>query len=163
MANNETLNSGSPHPIGSSVNLSDDPTNKYYLHHGDSPSAILSSLKMSPCLLIMLGFDATPWLKSLWDELNNFRSILDCSCGALKIVLDNKQHEYVMQFLMGLNDSFSHVRAQILMTDPFPPITEAFALVVQEERQRNINIPFLAPGSDSVALFTRGEAPRNNL
>jgi hypothetical protein len=63
---------------------------------------------------------------------------------------------------MGLNDSFSHVRAQILMTDPFPPITEAFALVVQEERQRNINIPFLAPGSDSVALFTRGEAPRNN-
>jgi hypothetical protein len=102
-------------------------------------------------------------LKSLWDKLNNFRSIPDCSCGALKILLDNKQHEYVMQFLMGLNDSFSHVRAQILMTEPFPPITKAFALVVQEERQRNINIPALSSTGDSVALFTRGEAPpRNN-
>uniref|UniRef100_A0A2N9HKX8 Integrase catalytic domain-containing protein n=1 Tax=Fagus sylvatica TaxID=28930 RepID=A0A2N9HKX8_FAGSY len=101
-------------------------------------------------------------LKSLWDELNNFRSIPDCSCGALKVLLDNKQHEYVMQFLMGLNDSFTHVRAQILMTDPLPTITKAFALVVQEERQRNINIPSLAPAGDSVALFTRGEAPRNH-
>jgi hypothetical protein len=96
-------------------------------------------------------------LKSLWDELNNFRSIPDCSCGALKILLDNKQHEYVMQFLMGLNDSFSHVRAQILMTEPLPSITKAFPLVVQEERQRNINIPSLSSTADSVALFTRGE------
>ena len=69
-------------------------------------------------------------LESLWDELNNFRSIPDCSCGALKILLDNKQHEYVMQFLMGLNDSFSHVKAQILMIDPLPTITKAFTLVV---------------------------------
>ena len=43
MANNETLSSRSPHLIGSSVNLSDDPTSKYYLHHGDSPGAILVS------------------------------------------------------------------------------------------------------------------------
>ncbi len=56
---------------------------------------------------------------------------------------------------MGLNDSFSHVRAQILMTDPLPSITKAVALVVQEERQRNINIPSLVPTADSVALFTR--------
>jgi hypothetical protein len=80
----------------------------------------------------------------------------------MKILLDNKQHEYVMQFLMGLNDSFSHVRAQILMTDPLPSITKAFALVVQEERQRNISIPSLAPAADSVAFFTRGEATRHN-
>uniref|UniRef100_A0A2N9HIV2 Reverse transcriptase Ty1/copia-type domain-containing protein n=1 Tax=Fagus sylvatica TaxID=28930 RepID=A0A2N9HIV2_FAGSY len=72
-------------------------------------------------------------LKSLWDELNNFRSIPDCSCGALKVLLDNKQHEYVMQFLMGLNDSFTHVRAQILMTDPLPTITKAFALVEKHQ------------------------------
>jgi hypothetical protein len=101
-------------------------------------------------------------LKSLWDELSNFRSILDCSCGAMKVLLDYKQHVYVIQFLMGLNDSFSHVRVQILMTDPLPPITKAFALVVQEERQRNINIPSLAPAADSVALFTCGEVTRNN-
>uniref|UniRef100_A0A2N9HI29 Retrotransposon Copia-like N-terminal domain-containing protein n=1 Tax=Fagus sylvatica TaxID=28930 RepID=A0A2N9HI29_FAGSY len=261
MANNETLSSGSTVPIGSSVNLSDDPANKYYLHHGDSPGAILvsqplvgdnyhtwsRSMVMALTAKNKVGFvnglieqpkdESLPaynawvccntmvisWLlnslskeiassviyantareiwedlkerfaqgngprifeiqksistlsqdqssvsnyytrlKSLWDELNNFRSIPDCSCGALKVLLDNKQHEYVMQFLMGLNDSFSHVRAQILMTDPLPTITKAFALVVQEERQRNTNIPSLAPANDSVALFTRGEAPRNH-
>ena len=43
MANNETLSSGSTLPLGSSVNLSDDPANKYYLHHGDSPGVILVS------------------------------------------------------------------------------------------------------------------------
>uniref|UniRef100_A0A2N9HJK3 Integrase catalytic domain-containing protein n=1 Tax=Fagus sylvatica TaxID=28930 RepID=A0A2N9HJK3_FAGSY len=32
-------------------------------------------------------------LKSLWDELSNFRPIPDCSCGAMKVLLDNKQHE----------------------------------------------------------------------
>ncbi len=48
------------------------------------------------------------------------------------------------------------------MTDPLPSITKAFALVVQEERQRKINIPSYAPTGDSVTLFTRGEAPRNN-
>jgi hypothetical protein len=101
-------------------------------------------------------------LKSLWDELSNFRSLPNCSCGAMKILLDNKQHEYVMQFLMELNDSFSHVRAQILMTNPLPSITKVFALVVQKERQRNINIPSSALASDSVALFTIGEAPKNN-
>ena len=80
----------------------------------------------------------------------------------MKVLLDNKQHKYVMQFLMGLNDSFSHVKAQILMTYPLSSITKAFASVVQEERQRNINIPSLAPIADSVALFTRGEVTRNN-
>ena len=48
------------------------------------------------------------------------------------------------------------------MTDPLLSITKAFALVVQEERQRKINIPSSAPTGDSVTLFTRGEAPRNN-
>ena len=43
------------------------------------------------------------------------------------------------------------------MIDPLPSITKAFALVVQEERQRNINIPSLALVADSVALFTRGK------
>uniref|UniRef100_A0A2N9ETF6 Reverse transcriptase Ty1/copia-type domain-containing protein n=1 Tax=Fagus sylvatica TaxID=28930 RepID=A0A2N9ETF6_FAGSY len=233
MANFETVSSGSGQANGTHMYLGDDPTSNYYLHHGDSPGAILVSqpllgdnyhtwlrsmmmaltakskvgfvngVIMQPedeSLLVYKAWANTAqeiWedlkerfaqgngprvfeiqksisllsqdqssvstyytkLKSLWDELNNFRSIPDCSCGALKLLLDNKQHEYVMQFLMGLNDSFSHVRAQILMTEPLPPITKAFALVVQEERQRNINIPAPLSTGDSVALFTRGEAP----
>ena len=40
---------------------------------------------------------------------------------------------------MGLNESYSHIRAQILMMDPLPPITKVFALVIHKERQRAIN------------------------
>ncbi|XP_073136454.1 uncharacterized protein [Henckelia pumila] len=45
-----------------------------------------------------------------------------------------------MQFLMGLNESYVHVRAQILMIEHFPAITKVFSLVIQEERQRSINL-----------------------
>jgi hypothetical protein len=102
-------------------------------------------------------------LKSLWDELNNYRSFPACSCGALNILIDNKQHENVMQFLMGLNDSFANVRAQILMMEPLPAINKAFSLVVQEERQRSIGVTALGNSGDSMALYTRSEVPRNNF
>ncbi|XP_075515626.1 uncharacterized protein LOC142550282 [Primulina tabacum] len=41
-------------------------------------------------------------------------------------------------FLMGLNESYSQIRAQILLVDPLPVIAKVFSLVVQEERQRFI-------------------------
>ena len=47
-----------------------------------------------------------------------------------------------------------------MITNPLPSITKAFALVVQEERQRNINIPSLAPAVDIVALEKFMEHPR---
>lgn len=47
-----------------------------------------------------------------------------------------------MQFLMGLNDSYAQIRAQILMVDPFPVIAKVFSIAVQEERQRSINSGF---------------------
>jgi len=43
-----------------------------------------------------------------------------------------------MQFLMGLNESFSTIRGQILSMDPFPSITKVFSLVVQEEKQKEV-------------------------
>ena len=40
---------------------------------------------------------------------------------------------------MGLNDSYSNVRAQILMIDPLPLMNRIFSLVIQEERQRGLS------------------------
>jgi hypothetical protein len=62
-------------------------------------------------------------LKILWGELNNYRPISVCnccSCGRIKSVLEIHGQDKIYQFLMGLNDSFSAVRAQILLTDPLP-------------------------------------------
>ncbi|KAL5537688.1 hypothetical protein UlMin_046008 [Ulmus minor] len=78
-------------------------------------------------------------LRTLWEELKDFRPFPVCSCGAMKQLIDLQQQGYVLQFLMGLNESFSQVRAQILMLDPLPSINKVFSLIVQEERQRSLS------------------------
>lgn len=84
-------------------------------------------------------------MKGFRDELENYEPLRGCSCGTYtcgihKILFDHQQRGYVMQFLMGLNDLFSKVRAQILLLDPLPPLNKVFSLVIQEERQREITI-----------------------
>ena len=80
-------------------------------------------------------------LKSTCEELNNFRPVCSCghcTCGGVRNLAAFVQAEYVMSFLMGLNDSFSHIRGQLLLLDPLPPINKVFSLVAQEDRQRNV-------------------------
>ena len=47
---------------------------------------------------------------------------------------------------MGLNDSYAQTRGQILMIEAPPLLTKVFALVIQENRQRNINYGFSSSG-----------------
>lgn len=41
---------------------------------------------------------------------------------------------------MGLNDSFSHIRGQIIAMEPLPDINKAFSLVIQDAKQREVGI-----------------------
>ncbi|XP_068649045.1 uncharacterized protein [Aristolochia californica] len=78
-------------------------------------------------------------LKTIWEELRNYRphcSCGKCSCGGVTNLNDHHHMEYIMSFLMGLDDSFSHVRGQLLLMDPMSPLNRVFSLVVQEEQQR---------------------------
>ena len=43
-----------------------------------------------------------------------------------------------MSFLMGLNDSYSAVRSQILLMDPIIPLSKVFSLLLQDEKQRKV-------------------------
>jgi hypothetical protein len=80
-------------------------------------------------------------LKGLWDELLIYHPLPvclcgKCSCGVLKTLTEYNQQEYLLQFLMGLNESFSHVKGQILLIDPLLPINKVFSLVVQMNAKR---------------------------
>ena len=55
-----------------------------------------------------------------------------------------------MSFLMGLNDLFAQIKAQLLLSDPLPQINKIFSLVVQEERQRNVTAHISSRGVDST-------------
>ncbi|KAL5557118.1 hypothetical protein UlMin_039354 [Ulmus minor] len=82
-------------------------------------------------------------LKTIWEELSNFRPVCTCgkcTCGGVKALNSHYQMEYIMSFLMGLHDSFTQVRGQLLLMDPLPPINKVFALISQEEHQRKVGI-----------------------
>ncbi|XP_061338193.1 uncharacterized protein LOC133285052 [Gastrolobium bilobum] len=84
-------------------------------------------------------------LKILCDELQAYIPTPSCTCRGLRQLFLSQQQHDALQFLMGLNDSFSSVRAQILLMDPLPSIACVFSLVLQEERQRQINITLPQP------------------
>ncbi|RVW15251.1 Retrovirus-related Pol polyprotein from transposon TNT 1-94 [Vitis vinifera] len=104
-------------------------------------------------------------LKSLWDELREFKAIPVCNCGGMRVYMEDQQRESVMQFLLGLNESFAPIRAQILLMEPTPPLNKVFSLVVQEEQQRSLttsNSPaFTAPVSSRFQAASRASSPTN--
>jgi hypothetical protein len=71
-------------------------------------------------------------LKGFWDKLNDYRPLPLCSCGTSRTFLEYQHREYIFQFLMGLNESFSHIRGQILLMDSLPSINKIFSMIVQE-------------------------------
>jgi len=70
-------------------------------------------------------------LKKLWDELGSYNDVV-CTCGA------NNKRRKLMQFLMGLNESYSTVRGQLLLMNPLPDVSQAYSSIIQEEKQRNL-------------------------
>ncbi|XP_030974852.1 uncharacterized protein LOC115994750 [Quercus lobata] len=66
--------------------------------------------------------------KSLWQELLDYRN---CSCG-------HQAEDCVMSFLMGLNETYTIVRGQILLMDPIPSMGKVFSLLIQDEKQRKV-------------------------
>ncbi|GAU50616.1 hypothetical protein TSUD_290710 [Trifolium subterraneum] len=85
-------------------------------------------------------------LTTLWEELENFRPLKDCSCaipctcGAASDLKKYKEQDKVIKFLKGLNEQYASVRSQIMLLDPLPDIDRCFSLVLQQERQMLIPI-----------------------
>lgn len=83
-------------------------------------------------------------LKHLWEELNVLQPIPQCTSGIMdkcecsvsttlaNLISQNK----LVQFLMGLNQSFDSIRSQILVLDPLPSVNKAYSMVLRVEKQR---------------------------
>lgn len=75
--------------------------------------------------------------RRMWDEYYELthlsKCLCNCVCGASK-----KQEEFefvhkLTQYSMGLNDSFTAIKGQILMMKPLPDVNEALNMLLQEE------------------------------
>ncbi|KAD5961517.1 hypothetical protein E3N88_12990 [Mikania micrantha] len=78
-------------------------------------------------------------MKRNWDELNTLSIIPSCTCGASQILAKREEDQRLVQFLMGLNSVYDTIRGNILMMKPFPSINQAYALLIQDEKQREIH------------------------
>ena len=102
-------------------------------------------------------------LKVFWDQLQNLSPFPSCTCGKCicninKRLTDLQVRESVMKFLMGLNDSFSQVRSQVLLMDPIPSLSKVYSLLIQEETQRSVpNASFAKVDSTALAAKLSSE------
>ncbi|RVW18589.1 Retrovirus-related Pol polyprotein from transposon RE2 [Vitis vinifera] len=85
--------------------------------------------------------------KVLWEELKNFQPLPVCHCGGLQVWLEYQQQENVIEFLMGLNDSYAQTRGQILMMEPLSPLSKVLlrlmlilGIQLQRENMRDLNV-----------------------
>lgn len=63
-----------------------------------------------------------------------------------------RDENYVIRFLKGLNEQYSHVKSQVLMLEPLPPLTKVFSMVVQQERQMNTTVIANSISNSNLAL-----------
>ncbi|XP_052114096.1 uncharacterized protein LOC127745435 [Arachis duranensis] len=81
-------------------------------------------------------------LKSIWEELDEFRPIALCSClhncecgKNLEMIREHREQSHVIRFLRGLNDQYVNVRSQLMLVTPLPTVAAAFSSLLQQERQ----------------------------
>ncbi|KZV48553.1 hypothetical protein F511_35340 [Dorcoceras hygrometricum] len=77
-------------------------------------------------------------LKQLWDEYASLVTLplCACACATARAYVTHEKTQCLIQFLMGLNDSYGSIRSQILMMSTLPSVSQAFAIVSQEESHR---------------------------
>ena len=75
-------------------------------------------------------------LKDLWDEYDSIMPPPSCDCPKSREFSEHLQYQRVLQFLMGLSDSYSQARSQILMMPQVPNVNQVYAMVNQDECQR---------------------------
>jgi len=79
-------------------------------------------------------------LRDLWDELDVLVPSPLCSCDEARPYIDHLSQQRLLMFLMGLNESYSHVRSDILLKSTVPTVNQAYATVIQEESQRLLGV-----------------------
>ncbi|XP_070045103.1 uncharacterized protein [Nicotiana tomentosiformis] len=60
-----------------------------------------------------------------------------------------KNDERLIQFLMGLNEIYAQARSNILMINHFPSVNHPYSLLIQDENQREVHVTSQFPGDGS--------------
>ncbi|XP_070005086.1 uncharacterized protein [Nicotiana sylvestris] len=73
-------------------------------------------------------------LKSVWDEYWSMVP-LPCDCAKHKKYAEHMEQQRLVQFLMGLNETYAQARSQVLLTVPILTLNQAYNMIMQDESQ----------------------------
>ncbi|KAJ0733953.1 putative transcription factor interactor and regulator CCHC(Zn) family [Helianthus annuus] len=116
--------------------------NELHDRYGQANGAKLYQLQKNLCEISQGNDNIATYftkVKSNWDELNALSGIPPCTCGHSTLIAKREEQQRLVQFLMGLNPAYDVVRGNILMMNPLPSISQAYALLVQDEKQKEIH------------------------
>ena len=111
-------------------------------------------------------------LNSFWKQFDALVKLPTCTCHASKEFKEHNDLIKLMQFLMGLDNSYESIRSNILSRDPLPSIKSAFAIISREESHRGSSfVPSSSKSQSSTFLVSRnfdnkkffGKGPNPNL
>lgn len=69
-------------------------------------------------------------VKRLWDEHFSLIAIPPCSCGSAQAFAYLIHQQYLMQFLMGLNEFYNAIQGNIFMMQPLPPMNKIYNILL---------------------------------
>lgn len=96
--------------------------------------------------------------RTIHDELECLTIKPRCTCNLCTCSVNTKLSELdqsvqLTQFPMGLSESFTAIRGQILMMKPLPTLSQCYAMILQEENQREANAG--SNGSEHLAMSVK--------
>ncbi|GKA97177.1 cysteine-rich receptor-like protein kinase 8 [Tanacetum coccineum] len=95
-------------------------------------------------------------LKGPWDELDALEAPNNCTCKCVcengKTNRERDQRKRLIKFLIGLDESYTNIRGQILLLQPLPIVAKAYSMLRHKEKQREV--PKQTTSSVSFALNT---------
>ncbi|KAM0049721.1 putative RNA-directed DNA polymerase [Helianthus debilis subsp. tardiflorus] len=76
-------------------------------------------------------------LNVMWKQLDQILQLPSCTCQAANEFNNFSHMIKLMQFLMGLDDTYQSVRTTLLTKEILPSVKEAFSIVSREESHKN--------------------------
>ncbi|XP_070049710.1 uncharacterized protein [Nicotiana tomentosiformis] len=150
-----TLSNDSTEPPGVSTTSVIDPFHPLYLHPSDTPGTILQQFISSAS---QGSYDIATYytkLKGYWDEFYTISLGKPCTCGAMH---EFNEAQKLIQFLSGLNETYSTVKSNILMIGPISSVEKTYSILIRDEKQREINSGSQPFSSDSTSFIANSNS-----
>ncbi|XP_028806005.1 uncharacterized protein LOC114760873 [Neltuma alba] len=95
-------------------------------------------------------------LKELWEEQSFLVPVPLCKCETSKVYAELMQQQKLLQFLMGLNDTYTQGQSQILMMSPLPTVKQAYAMILEDEAKKMITGLTLNALTKGIMMVAQG-------